>query len=131
MDMNIIEADVDAARAAATRVREAREKAAALKDDTMQITGQDDWELHKKAKSFCEDAEQIMLEAQTAYGEASNRRHAVEDATRVYVQVNKLAKFAQRTARFAYDQANKDMNDVLELVSEVKQNCKDACERLR
>ena len=90
MDMDTIEVHVDAARAAATRVRRAREKAAALKAATMQITGQDAWELYKKAKSFCEEAEQVMLEAQTAYGEASNRRHAVEDATRVYVQVNKL-----------------------------------------
>ena len=94
MDMNTIEADVDAARDAATRVREAREKAAALKDATMPITGQDAWELYKKAKSFCEEAEQVEQEAQTAYKEASDRWHAVADATRAYVQVNELGACA-------------------------------------
>ena len=81
----------------------------------MQISGQDDWELYKKAKSFCEEAEQVKLEAQKAYGEASDRWHAVEDATRAYVQVNELAALAQRTARCAYNQANEDINIISQL----------------
>ena len=131
MDMNTIEADVDAARNAAARIHEARKKAMALKDATMQITEQDAWALYKKAKRFLEEAEQVRLEAQTAYEEASNRWHAVAEATNAHVQVDALATLARCTARRAYEQANEDMNIISQLVGEVTQNCKDACEHLR
>ena len=128
MDMNTIEADVDAARSAADRVRGAREKATELKDATMQITGKEAWVLRKTIKRFREEAEQVMLEARTAYEEVSKRWRAVEEATNAHIQVDELAALAQRTARCAYEQANKDMNIVSQLVCEVTQNCKDAWE---
>ena len=128
--MNTIEADVDAAQSAASRVADARKRALALKDETMQITAQDDWALYKKAKHFLEEAGQIMLEAKTALDEANSRWRTVEKATNAPVQADTLAALARNAAQQAYKQANGDTNIVSQLVEEVTQNCKDACEHL-
>lgn len=131
MDMDAIEADVDAARCAAICVANARQKAVELKDATMQIKAQDDWVLYKTSKRFREEAEQVELEAKTACDEANSRWRAVAEATNAHSQANALADLAKRTAEFAYRRANKDMNTISQLVSEVTQNCKDACKYLR
>ena len=130
MDMNAIEADVDAAIGAAARVGEARERALAVKDCTMLIAEQDPWVLYKTAKGFLEEAEQAEREAQEAYVEAGSRLDAVEKATKPHEQANALAALAQETARRAFEQADRDMKIVSQLVSEVTQNCKDACKYL-
>ena len=130
MDMNTVQADVDAARHAATRVADVRQRTMRLKDATMQIVAEDEWAVYKEAKRYCEEAERLMVEAQEAYAEASSRWHSVVKAT-AHAREDVLAALAKRTAERAYRQATDDINVISPLVGEVKQNCKDACKHLR
>ena len=96
----------------------------------MQITADDDWGIYEKAKQICERAEQVMVEAEAAYKEASCRWHAVQEATKAH-HLDDAVALPRDAADRAYRQANKDVNNTSSLINEVKQNCKDACEQLR
>lgn len=131
MDMDAIEADVDATRCSTARVADAKEQALALKRDTMQIDERDEWARYKRAKCYCNEAEQLMRQAKESCDEAASRWRAVMAATNAHVQGNALAALANRTADRAYKDATRDINLISELVKEVTQNCKDASEALR
>ena len=128
MDMNRIEAAVDATRCAASRVANAKREALALKDATAQIiTARDEWARYQEAKRLSERAEKVAQDALASYEEASNHWRDVEEATNAHAK-DPVAALARRTARCAYTQANRDINFVSALLHDVKQNCKDARE---
>lgn len=120
-----IEDGVDAVRCSALQVRKSLEEAKAMKDASMQINEQDEWVRYKTAKSFWQKAEQVEQEAREAYDEMGNCWRTLPVATSV--RADPQVAFAGRTAEAAYKQATDDANNILRLVGEVKQNCRDAC----
>ena len=130
MDQNAVKRDVDGARAAATRVEEAQKKAVEIKSKALQlIYEKDEWTRQEKAQMLLEEAQEVKQEARTAYQTAGEHRHAVVHATIAHAQ-NARRTIAQRAAECAYNKANAGINIVVQLVSEVREICKDACRQL-
>ena len=126
MDANAVEQGVDGARAAATRVEEARKKATEAKDFSLRLINiQDEWTRYKATRMILKRTAEIEQEASRAYEEVSEHRHAVMKATNAYPQ-NGLGVISHRAAESAYHKACADIKIVGQLVDEVRQNCKDA-----
>lgn len=119
-----IEKNVDAARCAANRVAKAGEKAKQLKDDTMQITAEDDWMRYKVSKCFLKRASEVMKEATTARDDAKKRWEDVHEATGASSGPVKLLLLAESTAKLAHQRAQRNFQTVSQLVAEVRKTAR-------